>query len=63
MLDETLLPPLPAIHAELTRNRREHRRLHTLLKLALEERDDRERSRERTTKPPEPAASGGEVAS
>jgi len=41
MLDDaTLLPPLPLIHERLTRNAKERSRLRTLLRLAVEARDD-----------------------
>jgi hypothetical protein len=39
--DVPLLPPIALINEKLTVNQRERRRLRTLLKLAVEEADDR----------------------
>jgi len=50
--DASLLPPIRRINEKLTENERERRRLRTLLKLALEEADDRRQTS------PQPAAAG-----
>ncbi|MGP0069144.1 MAG: hypothetical protein ACLQGP_36785 [Isosphaeraceae bacterium] len=57
--DETLLPPLPVIQERLTRNQREEKRLRTLLRLAIEAKDDRRRG---AGKPEQLAASRGVMA-
>jgi hypothetical protein len=57
--EETLLPPLPTIHARLTRNARERSRLRTLLRLAIEAEDHkREEAAESPRKPHSPSANG-----
>jgi hypothetical protein len=53
------LPPIALINEQLTKNERERRRLRVLLKLALEEADERpDRTREQAARA-EAARSGG----
>jgi hypothetical protein len=59
--DATLLPPLPLIHSRLTRNAKERHRLRTLLRLAIEARDDAERTAAQAAPEPRPQAAGREV--
>ena len=61
--DATLLPPLPVIHENLTLNRREHYRLRTLLRLAVEAQKDRKRRQQSKLDSRQPAHPGQAVAS
>jgi hypothetical protein len=55
-----LLPPIALINEQLTRNERERRRLRTLLKLAIEEADERsEGTREQAARPEAASRQGG----
>ena len=54
--DATLLPPIGEINRRLTINAREERRLRTLLKLAIEARDDAEKFGLATPHAPQPEA-------
>ncbi|HZW33451.1 MAG TPA: hypothetical protein VFF52_22220 [Isosphaeraceae bacterium] len=66
MYDNTsLLPPIRVINEKLTQNQRERRRLHALLRLALEADDDQQKPRNARQQKPRnarqaaPQAGGG----
>jgi hypothetical protein len=56
--EETLLPPLPIIHARLTRNARERSRLRMLLRLAIEAEDHRREEAAQGVRQSQPSVNG-----
>jgi hypothetical protein len=57
---DPLIPPISAICDRLTDNQRERRRLRTLLKLAVDEQDERRRRSDAAPRPqPETVRPGG----